>query len=79
MRPGPRRPAVNEREVGEVFARLNQVEHRSRNDRQIIAALEDEIRRVEAQVERLQARIYAALAVLSGLGSLGLWVLEVWL
>lgn len=78
MRRGPRRPAVNEREVGEVFARLNSVEHRSRNDRQIIAVLEDEIRRVEAQVERLQARIYAALAVLSGVGSLGLWVLEVW-
>ena len=69
---------MNEREVGEVFARLNSVEHRSRNDRQIIAVLEDEIRRVEAQVERLQARIYAALAVLSGVGSLGLWVLEVW-
>ena len=68
-----------ERELGEIFARLNACEHRSRNDRQALSLLEAELDRLQSTVERLTARIYASLAVLSAVASLAIWGIELWL
>jgi hypothetical protein len=63
-------------EFGKLIIRIQNLEHRARNDRMVIHLLEDEIDKLQLDLERFKIKITTAVAV-TGLFISGIaWVLE---
>lgn len=69
-------PYITDREVGRVEQALADVQHRTRNDRQLILFLQDEVEALRLDLERTKTRIYTALSVVMAVATLLAWVLE---
>ena len=66
-----------EREWGKVETEIEQLIHRSRGDRLIMQALSEQVDRNEAELNRLKARIHAAIGVVIFLSGAVAWLVEV--
>ena len=67
----------NEREWGKIEEQIEQLIHRSRNDRQLIVGLGEQVDALAVALERLKSRIYAAVAVVMALAGVIAWLVDV--
>jgi uncharacterized membrane protein YqjE len=63
-------------QFGRITEKVQVLEHRARNDRQIIQLLEAELELLRLELERLKARAFTALGVLGIVASVLAWVIE---
>jgi len=70
-------PDITSREIGRFEETLRMVEHRARNDRQIMVLLDNRMSRLEMDIQTLRVRLYTTISVVAGLGSLLAWVVRV--
>jgi|DEB0MinimDraft_6_1074348.scaffolds.fasta_scaffold20864_7 hypothetical protein len=68
---------LTDREVGELHARLRQIEHARRNDKTILLALDEEVTTLRRDMEKLRARIYATISSVMVFAALVAWVVDV--
>jgi len=66
-----------EREWGKIEEQLEQVIHRSRNDRQLIVGLDERLDQLAVALARLRAAIHAAIAVVVVLAGFVAWLVDV--
>jgi len=66
-----------EREFGRLEAEIQQLVHRSRNDRQVLMGLQEELEALSLAVERLRARLTAAVGVAVALAGVIAWLVDV--
>jgi hypothetical protein len=69
-------PDITSREIGRFEETLRMVEHRARNDRQIMVLLDNKVSRLEMDIQTLRVRLYTTISVVAGLGSLLAWAIK---
>lgn len=67
---------INEREIGELQMRLQSLEHRARNDRQVTVLLETEIDELRSELDRFRVRVYATVSTAAAFAGMVAWALE---
>jgi hypothetical protein len=68
---------VTNREIGQFEQIIRTLDHRARNDRQIVVLLGEKVARLEMEIQTLRVRLYTTISVVAGLGSLLAWVVRV--
>ena len=58
---------VNEREIGEIISKIEQLRHDRRNDRQALTFLDDEVKDLQRQLVQLRTRVHTGLYVASAM------------
>jgi len=66
-----------EREWGKIEEQIEQVIHRSRNDRQLIVGLDERLDQLAIALAKLRAALRAAIAVVFVLAGLVAWLVDV--
>lgn len=69
-------PDLTSREVGRFEQTVRILEHRARNDRQIVVLLAEETKRLEMEIQSLRVRLYTTISVVAAMGSMLAWVLK---
>ena len=64
---------LSDRELGRFEQVVRDLQHRARNDRQVVILLESELVALRREVERLKGKAYTAIAVTAALGSVLAW------
>lgn len=70
---------VSEREVGRIEQTLSDLQHRTRNDRQVVLILQDEVESLRRDLDRTKTRVYTALSVAFVVATGLAWVVETFL
>jgi len=63
-------------QFGRMTEKVQALEHRARNDRQIIQLLEAELEVLRLELDRLKTRAFTTLGVLAVVASVIAWVIE---
>lgn len=67
---------LSEREVGELQERLRQLEHKVRNDRQMLSLLEGEVDDICSKLTALKVQVYTSIAALMTFGAVVGWAVS---
>ena len=67
---------LSDREVGELQERLKQLEHRVRNDRQVLNLLEGEIDVLENKLTELKVQVYTTIGAIVTFSAVAAWVIN---
>lgn len=67
---------VSSREYGRLEAKVDQLEHRARGDRQVIELLAEQANEIEAALNKLKSRIWAGLAALGVFSGFMAWIVD---
>jgi hypothetical protein len=63
-------------QFGRITEKVQALEHRARNDRQMIQLLEGEIEVLRLELDRFKTRVFTALGVLAVVASVLAWFIE---
>ena len=68
---------LSDREIGRFEQVVRDLQHRARNDRQVVILLEAEVAALRREIERLKVKAYTAIAVTAALGAVLAWGADV--
>lgn len=68
---------LSDREIGRFEATLGQLEHRARNDRQVLILMEDVVSELRRELDQMKARLYTAVSIALVLGPAVAWLIDV--
>jgi len=68
---------LSDREIGRFEATLAQLEHRARNDRQVLILMEDVVGDLRRELDKMKARLYTAVSIALVLGPAVAWLIDV--